>query len=153
MARASLLLIEAFRKTAKQLLDGKPYEWGHMGACNCGNLAQTLLNMKKADIHHLALTKVGNWSEQLNDYCPTSGYAMDNMIFGLLEKGLSTEDLQQLEFLSNKEILSRIGVTSLQNNKREDVAKYLITWAEILEERLIEPLDMSDLKTESFLFC
>jgi hypothetical protein len=78
---------------------------------------------------------------------------MDNMIFGLLEKGLSTEDLQQLEFLSNKEILSRIGVKSLQNNKREDVAKYLITWAEILEERLIEPLDMSDLKTESFLFC
>ena len=153
MARPSLLLVEAFRKTAKQLLDGKPYEWGHMGACNCGNLAQTLLNMSKADIHYLALTKVGNWSEQINDYCPTSGFEMDKMIFGLLEKGLSTEDLQQLEFLSNKEILARIGVSSLQNNKREDVAKYLIAWAEILEERLIEPIQVAELNQESFLFC
>jgi hypothetical protein len=153
MARASLLLIEAFRKTAKSLLEGKPYEWGHMGACNCGNLAQTLLNMNKADIHNLALTKLGNWSEQLNDYCPNSGFEMDNMIFSLLEKGLSTEDLQQLEFLSNKEILKNIGVTSLDNNKREDVAKYLISWAEILEEKLIEPIEIADLKSESFLFC
>ncbi len=153
MARASLLLIEAFRKTAKSLLEGKPYEWGHMGACNCGNLAQTLLNMNKADIHNLALTKLGNWSEQLNDYCPNSGFEMDTMIFSLLEKGLSTEDLQQLEFLSNKEILKNIGVTSLDNNKREDVAKYLISWAEILEEKLIEPIEIADLKSESFLFC
>ncbi|MFY8020312.1 MAG: hypothetical protein ACOVP1_03910 [Bacteroidia bacterium] len=153
MARPSLLLIEAFRKTAKQLLDGKPYEWGHMGACNCGNLAQTLLNMSKADIHHLALTRVGNWSEQLNDYCPSSGFEMDKMIFGLLEKGLSTEDLQQLEFLSNKEILQKIGVTSLQNNKREDVAKYLMAWAEILEEKIIEPIEIKELQSESFLFC
>lgn len=144
MARASLLLIEAFRKTASALLEGKPYEWGHMGACNCGNLAQTLLNMNKGDIHRLALTGTGNWSEQVNDYCPTSGLEMDRMIFSLLEKGLSTEDLQQLEFLSNPEIKKRLGMRELKNNNRKDVADYLLAWADLLQDQLLEAINLPE---------
>lgn len=142
MAKASLLLIQAFRKTAEALMEGKPYEWGHMGACNCGNLAQTLLNMSKAEIHNLALTRTGNWSEQVNDYCPTSGLEMDRMIFSLLEKGLSTEDLQQLEFLSNKEIKMRLGNRELKNNNRQDLADYLNAWANMLEEQLLQEIKL-----------
>jgi hypothetical protein len=144
MARANLLLIEAFRTTAKNLRNGKPYEWGHMGNCNCGNLAQTLLNINKQTIHQYAMVGVGDWSEQVNDYCATSGLPMDKMIFVLLEKGLSTEDLQNLEYLSDSLVLSNLPYNTpiLKNNKREDVALYLETWANLLENCLIENIEL-----------
>jgi hypothetical protein len=145
MARASFMLIDALRKTAKNIKQGKPYEWGHMGSCNCGNLAQTLLNISKGDIHRYAMDKPGDWSEQLNDYCPTSGLPMDKLIFGLLEKGLSTEDLKHLEYLSDKNVLQKVGRGYLRNNNLTDVVDYMNAWAELLEEEL---LDGINIKTE-----
>lgn len=142
MATPSLLLIDAMRRAAKNLSEGKPYEWGHMGNCNCGHLAQNLLHISKAEIHAYAMQKTGDWSEQLKDYCPTSGLEMDKLIFGLLEKGLSTEDLMQLEYLSNPAILNRLGVTHLKNNNRADVISYLQTWADMLEEKLMGSLPL-----------
>jgi hypothetical protein len=142
MATPTLLLIDALRKTANNLANNKPYEWGHMGNCNCGNLAQVLLNITKTDIHKYAMERPGDWSEQLNDYCSTSGLHMDQLIFSLLEKGLSTDDLHELEYLKNKNVLSKLGVTHLQHNKREDVISYLNTWADVLEEQLMNNLPM-----------
>jgi hypothetical protein len=149
MAKPSLLLIEAFRSTAKNLRNGKPYEWGHMGNCNCGNLAQTLLNMDKATIHAYAMVGVGDWSEQLNDYCPTSGFAMDKMIFGLLEKGLSTTDLKNLEYLSDASILKHIPnhLKPLKNNDREHVALYLEIWSKLMEEQLVANIEIKQEKS------
>jgi hypothetical protein len=138
MARPSLLLIEALRKTAKNIQNGKPYEWGHMGSCNCGNLAQTLLNISKGDIHRYAMEKVGDWNEQLNDYCPTSGLPMDRLIFGLLEKGLSTTDLKNLEYLSDPSIVQAVGRGHLRNNNLKDVVDYLNAWADILETEWLQ---------------
>jgi hypothetical protein len=142
MARASLILIDALRKTATNLTNDKPYEWGHMGSCNCGNLAQVLLNMPKADIHRYAMEKTGDWSEQLNDYCPTSGLQMDQLIFSLLEKGFSTTDLHELEYLKNEQVLNSIGVKHLQHNKREDVIIYLKAWADVLEDEWLKETKM-----------
>jgi hypothetical protein len=142
MAKPSLLLIDALRKAATQLSNNKPYEWGHMGNCNCGHLAQVLLNVSKAEIHRHAMERTGDWSEQLNDYCPTSGLEMDKLIFGLLEKGLSTTDLQQLEYLSDPAVLERLGFSSLRHNYREHVINYMRTWADMLEEQLLETLPL-----------
>lgn len=144
MAKANLLLVEAFRTTAKNLRNGKPYEWGHMGNCNCGNLAQTLLNIDKKTIHEYALVGVGDWSEQVNDYCPTSGLHMNKMIFGLLEKGLSTEDLKNLEYLLDPLVLANLPENThvLKNNNREDVALYLETWANLLENCILENIEL-----------
>lgn len=152
MAKVNLLLIEAFRITAKNLRNGKPYEWGHMGNCNCGNLAQTLLNIDKKTIHEYAMVGVGDWTEQVNDYCPTSGMQMDKMIFGLLEKGLSTYDLKHLEYLSDPLILSNLpkNTPTLKNNNREDVALYLETWANVLENNLIDNIKI--VNNEEVLF-
>ncbi|AMS27214.1 hypothetical protein AEM51_09495 [Bacteroidetes bacterium UKL13-3] len=142
MARPSLLIIEALRKTAKNIQNGKPYEWGHMGSCNCGNLAQTLLNISKSDIHRYAMEKVGDWSEQLNDYCPTSGLPMDQLIFGLLEKGFSTTDLKNLEYLSDQAIIEALGRGHLRNNNLTDVVDYLNAWANLLEADWIQTVPM-----------
>jgi hypothetical protein len=140
MAKPSLILIDAIRKTAQNLASDKPYEWGHMGNCNCGNLAQVLLNISKSDLHKYAMQRPGDWSEQLNDYCPSSGLLMDKLIFSLLQYGLNTEDLRELEYLSNKNVLSKLNVTHLLHNNRVHVIEYLTAWADILEDELISNL-------------
>jgi hypothetical protein len=67
MAKASLELIEALRKTANKLTNSNNYQWGHMGACNCGFLAQEVTQFRKEEIHARAMQRYGDWSEQLND--------------------------------------------------------------------------------------
>lgn len=145
MARASYLLSNAIRKAALNLQNNKPYEWGHMGSCNCGHLAQTLLNINKADIHKYAMEKNGDWNEQLNDYCSTSGLLMDKLIWGLLQTGLELEDIMDLEYLKNPIIVEKIDskFKPLVNNNREHVIAYLNTWAEMMEEELINTIDLN----------
>ena len=145
MARASYLLSNAIRKAALNLQNNNPYEWGHMGNCNCGHLAQTLLNINKADIHKYAMEKNGDWNEQLNDYCPTSGLLMDKLIWNLLQTGLELEDIMDLEYLKNPIIVKKIDnkLKPLQSNNREHVIAYLNTWAEMMEEELINKIDLN----------
>jgi hypothetical protein len=138
MAKVNTELIAAFRKTISKLKKGTVYQWGHMGACNCGNLAQELISISKAEIHRNAMAKSGDWNEQLNDYCPSSGYPMDLMISKLLEKGLSLEELKHLEKLSDPKVLSHIPLprrNHLAKNKLEDVVFYMEIWLEILENQ------------------
>jgi hypothetical protein len=47
MANPNPELIAAIEKTVSKLKNGSPYQWGHMGACNCGNLAQELTKLEK----------------------------------------------------------------------------------------------------------
>jgi hypothetical protein len=141
MARVSAELIAAFRKTITKLKNNAPYEWGHMGACNCGNLAQEITQLSKAEIHQYAMQKSGDWNDQLMEYCPTSGYPMDLMISKLIEAGLTVDELKHLERLSDPKVLSHIPLPKkhqLQKNKKEDVILYLETWTLILENEWIE---------------
>lgn len=137
MAHANPRLIEAIEKTVLKLSNGAAYQWGHMGACNCGNLAQELTNFTKAEIHKYAMQKHGDWNEQILDYCPTSGLPIDMMISKMLEFGLTLDDLSNLERLSDQTILSQIPKEKrdqLNKNSREDVILYMHTWAKILRE-------------------
>jgi len=145
MARVSAELIAAFRKTITKLKNNAPYEWGHMGACNCGNLVQEITRLSKAEIHQYAMQKSGDWNDQLIDYCPTSGYPMDLMISKLIEAGLTIDELKHLERLSDPKVLSLIELPKkhqLQKNRKEDVILYLETWTIILENEWIEKFNM-----------
>jgi hypothetical protein len=151
MARATLEVVEALRNTTKKLNQGSPYMWGHMGSCNCGNLAQEITKFSKAQIHSYALQNSGDWSEQLNDYCETSGMPMDLIIFELLSFGFSVEDLQNLEYLSDQTVLQRLPLDkrNLRRNYRDDVVVYMTEWANTLEERLIETISIESLVAET----
>lgn len=151
MARASYLLSNAIRKAALNLQNNKPYEWGHMGNCNCGHLAQTLLNINKADIHRYAMEKNGDWNEQLNDYCPTSGLLMDKLIWSLLQTGLEMEDIMDLEYLRNPTIVEKIdnNLKPLISNNREHVIAYLNAWASMMEEELTKNIDLNFTKEKT----
>ena len=66
-------VIQLLRSTAQELEVCSDYQWGHMGSCNCGFLARNITPLPKNEIHSFAMQRPGDWSEQLNDYCPGSG--------------------------------------------------------------------------------
>ena len=142
----SLKIISALRKTAAELENGNRYEWGHMGSCNCGNLAQTITNFSRAEIQKYALEKRGDWTNQLLDYCPTSGYPMDLIIERMLDFGFSQLDLRNLEWLSDDKILAKINVTFLNRNLKSDTILYFKTWANLLEDQIIDKIELPNLE-------
>jgi hypothetical protein len=144
MAKPGIKLIEALRKTARELQKSSDYQWGHMGSCNCGFLAQTITKLNKNEIHSRAMQRYGDWNEQLNDYCPTSGLLIDDMISELLNAGLDIEDLKQLEKLSNPQILNNLpsGIRHLNHNCKADVIEYFYAWAHLLETKITDRIEI-----------
>jgi len=137
MAKADVRVIEVLRKAIHLLDNSDNYQWGHMGCCNCGFLAQVVTHRSAHEIHAAAMAGRGDWSEQLNDYCPTSGYPMDELISTLLDTGFEREDLVNLERLSEPIILARLtrSNSNLKHNQKEDVLVYLRAWVSLLEEQ------------------
>jgi hypothetical protein len=153
MARASLSLIDALRKTAARLEERTDYQWGHMGSCNCGFLAQEITKLKKEEIHARAMQRYGDWNEQLNDYCPTSGLAMDDLISEMLLAGFDADDLKHLEKLSDPFVLRTMSLEqrNLKHNNKDHVIRYLNAWANRLENELVNDIKLSlpDVTAES----
>ncbi len=145
MANPNLKIIEALRKTANQLENGNRYEWGHMGSCNCGNLAQTITFFSRSEIQKYALEKRGDWSEQLIDYCPTSDLPMDLIIEKMINFGFTRYDLQNLEWLSDTNVLNKIGVNFLNRNLKSDTILYLKSWSNLLEDQIIDSIKLPSL--------
>jgi hypothetical protein len=137
MAIPSLYIVKVLRNTADRILESGDYQWGHMGACNCGHLAQEITLQTKAEIHKRAMYGIGDWNDQLNDYCPTSGFPFDDVVAAMLDMGFDIDDLKRLERLSDKNVLDRLPFpTYLKHNVKEDVAIYITLWADMLEEQL-----------------
>ncbi|MFZ9719094.1 MAG: hypothetical protein ACO3BD_07020, partial [Chitinophagaceae bacterium] len=71
------------------------------------------------------------------------------LISKLQQIGLTPSDIHHLEYLDNKSVLEKLpgGFRWLQRNVREDVIVYFETYAQLLEEQLVETLevDISDM--------
>lgn len=148
MAKASLPLVDALRRTARKLSQRSDYQWGHMGSCNCGFLAQEITQLNKAEIHRKALERYGDWNEQLNDYCPTSGLPLDDVISAMIAFGFDADDLKHLEKLSNPSILKTFPPEerNLKHNIKSDVVRYLNAWANLLEQQLVNSVALPELE-------
>lgn len=138
MARPTRRLIQALHVAIDNIDAGAHFQWGHMGGCNCGHLAQALTQKDKKTIHAAALKRAGDWGEQAIDYCPTSGLPIDHIITTMLDAGLELHDIDNLERLRDPEVLDRLpeGRRWLRRNRREDALKYMRTWVRLLEEQL-----------------
>jgi hypothetical protein len=147
MANNRYKLVEILRNTAQKLEKSNAYQWGHMGLCNCGFLAQEITRLSKDDIHKKAMLGHGDWSEQLNDYCPTSGLPMDDLISELVGFGFTIEELRHLERLSDPWVLQALGIENrhLKHNRKQDVVLYMNTWADRLEELEIDAVNLKEL--------
>ncbi|SDD23779.1 hypothetical protein SAMN04488104_102057 [Algoriphagus faecimaris] len=150
MKRIKPELIAAIERTAQKLKEGAAYQWGHMGACNCGNLAQELTFLSKAEIHRYAMERSGDWNDQILEFCPTSGYPIDLIIDKMLDYGLTLEDLGHLERLSSPIVLQALPIETrnrLNQNRKEDVILYLQVWAKVLRDQWASQQEMEDLKS------
>lgn len=152
MAQANIRLIEALRETANRLRNGAHYAWGNHGACNCGNLTQVVTRLSKEEILAYAHTGIGEWTELAEDYCGITNAPAGLLITKLQEIGLTPSDIHNLEYLEDKTVLQRLpgGFRWLQRNVREDVVVYFETFADLLEEQLVDKITftMQDLLPE-----
>lgn len=150
MAKITLEVLVALRNTVRRIEQTTQYQWGHMGCCNCGFLAQELTHLRKEEIHARAMQRHGDWSEQLNDYCPTSGLLIDDIISEMLAFGFDCTDLRHLERLSDPQVLSTLPDSgkTLAFNRKADVITYLKAWADLVEARLLSPIQLGELETK-----
>ncbi|MCU0420127.1 MAG: hypothetical protein MUC38_10795 [Cyclobacteriaceae bacterium] len=148
MARVKIEVANALRNAARKLEASPKYQWGHMGACNCGFLAQEITHLTQAEIHRRALHRYGDWNEQLNDYCPANGLPFDEVISELIAFGFDSEDLKNLERLGDPKVLATLSQheRNLRHNVKADVVKYMNTWAAMIEAELAQKIELPSLE-------
>ena len=145
MAKATVELIDALRLTATSLRNGAYHSWGHHGACNCGNLVQSVTKFTKEEILAYAHMGTGEWTELAQEYCSTTSAPLA-LVFSKLEAvGLTATDIHNVEYLSDKKILDKLpnGFRWLKHNNKIDAIDYFETFANVLEDELLETININ----------
>lgn len=142
MAHPSFELVQALRETATRLRNGAHYAWGHHGACNCGNLLQTVTNLTEGEILRYAHTGTGEWTELAQEFCPVTNVPLTLLLTKLQEIGLTPTDIHHIEYLTDREVLNNLpgGFRWLKRNKKEDAIAYFEAFANVLEEKLLQQI-------------
>lgn len=145
MAKPTIELIDGLRTTANRLRNGAYYAQGNHGACNCGNLVQSVTALSKEEILKYAQTGIGEWTELAEEYCADTNVPVNLLIQKLRMIGLTPVDIHNIEYLQDKEVLRELpgGFRYLKRNVREDVIVYFETFANLLEEKLISKIEIS----------
>jgi hypothetical protein len=139
MAHATVELVKALKETAERLEKGAYHSWGHHGACNCGNLVQTVTQFTQDEILTYAHEGAGEWTELAQEFCPIT-HAPINLIMKKLETlGLTPTDIHHIEYLSDRNVLENLegGFRWLKRNKKEDAIAYFKAFAAMLKNKLI----------------
>lgn len=137
MAIATDELVKILEQTVVLLENTKDYQWGHMGSCNCGHLAQVITGKTNAEIHNIAVLTDGDWSEKAENYCRESGLAIDDIISEMLKVGFEIDDITHIEYLSHPKITKRLKETDFKHrrNSIKDVVLYFRAWIEELNSK------------------
>ena len=138
------LLIAGLRTAADNLRKGAFYAWGHHGACNCGHLLQVVTRLTKEEIQTYAHTGYGEWTEIVEESCSVTGIPLGLLITELRSLGLTNTDIHNLEYLEDRAVLNNLpgGFRWLKRNQREDVIIYFETYANMLEEKMIDEIEI-----------
>lgn len=145
MAQPNIQLIQALRTTASKLRNGSHYAWGHHGACNCGNLVQVVTDLTEGEILRYAHQGIGEWTELAQEFCPITKAPIDLVVAKLVEVGLTPTDIHHVEYLTDKEVLKNLegGFRWLKRNKREDAIAYFEAFANMLEEKMLQQIEIN----------
>ena len=138
------ILIVGLRTAANNLRNGAFYAWGHHGACNCGHLLQAVTRLSKEEIQTYAHTGYGEWTEIMEESCSVTGVPLGLLITELRSMGLTNNDIHNLEYLEDRAVLNNLpgGFRWLKRNQREDVIIYFETYANMLEEKMLEKIEI-----------
>jgi len=144
-------LINALRNVARRLeTSSADYDWHSVASCNCGLVAQELLKLDGTALNDLIRrdNSVNGWFENLShgwstmaraEFCQT-GLPLSEIFQRLHRCGLSAKDICELEYLSNKRILGRMGWTFDESDGTEKckeigfLINYLRSWADLLSD-------------------
>ena len=139
MAKATKQLVDALRKSAERIKTGEGYEWGHVGRCNCGHLVQSVTGKTSSEIIKSFGPVLDEWTEHANDYCSSTGMSVQIMLDDLADIGFYSEDVRNLEYLNDRTVLNHPDIKNrhLKHNNHKDVALYMSTMAELLENELV----------------
>lgn len=111
--------------------DTAHYNWIKQHSCNCGLVAQTVLNnsphelakrIEKEDIFNRELFKLkldndnNTWKNAVKMWCPIAGKPMKQIFIDLEEAGLSKEDIVHLEYMDNPAILNLSGISKTKKS-------------------------------------
>ena len=149
MAYANIQLVDALKETANRLKSGAHYAWGNHGSCNCGNLLQVVTKLSKEEIICYAQTGVGEWTELAEDYCHVTDAPVSLLINKLQHLGLTPTDIHNIEYLEDRAVLNKLpgGFRWLKRNIKDDVIVYLETFADMLQQKLEDQVNISSLFT------
>jgi hypothetical protein len=126
------------------LRKGAYHSWGHHGACNCGNLVQSVTKFTKEEILEYAHTGTGEWTELAIEFCPATNAPL-TLVFNKLEQiGLTPTDIHHIEYLTDREVLEQLsgGFRWLKRNRKEDAIDYFEAFALVLEDKLLQHIDV-----------
>jgi hypothetical protein len=141
MVRGKPQLQHVLRATADRLEAGADYAWTHMGACNCGHVAQTLTGLSAVELRRISQEKPGEWAEQAREHCPTSGHPMDELLSMMVDLGMTLDQVAHLEKLSDPAVLTELadhhGIrrVDINHKNRAHVVAYMRAWAHLHESR------------------
>jgi hypothetical protein len=145
MAYPTLALIDALRKTAGNLQNGSYHSWGHHGACNCGNLVQTITPFTQDEILRYAHEAAGEWTELAQEFCPITNAPINLILAKLTQIGLTPTDIHHIEYLSDRAVLENLegGFRWLKRNNKADAVAYFNAFANLLEKQLSKQVSNS----------
>ena len=150
-------LQQALRETATQITsEDSRYNWEHVCSCNCGSLVCNLLDIDPRKLL-FAFNGIAQEFVKRNSACPTytqlalhraetchvTKLPLDDLFRMLYDAGLSYDDIHELEFLCNPEVLKRLGYEDVPPQKNggkyhrqaANTAAYMNEWADMLDEK------------------
>jgi hypothetical protein len=103
-----------------------------------------ITKMDESEIRRYAQTAIGEWTELAQEFCPTTGTPLILIISQLEKIGLTPTDIHHVEYLTDKEVLNNLpgGFRWLKRNKKEDAIVYFETFANLLEEKLLQQINI-----------
>ncbi len=131
--KKSEALREAAARITKKTVD---YNWYRTESCNCGILAQVVLDMSGVELRTtIGFGNTGPWCMMSDDaakllaqeVCPTTGLGLVKVFAALYDMGFTREELEKLEMWEPDS-------SNGYYKKPECVAEYMNNWAERLEK-------------------
>lgn len=129
-------LISKLKLAISALEDGTIYyNWFEQSSCNCGVVAQAMLDKNRKEIGNLlkpVLSEINEmnrnseeknkfdrtWKQAVGLFCPITGKSMHEVFNLLMDAGMSKADMAHLEYMDNPAILKKSGIDT-KKIKRE----------------------------------
>jgi len=105
-------LITSLRAAASALEQGRfHYNWHEASRCNCGVLVCALLGLTPGQLSPripIGAKEQATWRQRMAAQCPITGQTHHELLKTLFGFGLTQEDMINLEFLRDPNVISRI---------------------------------------------